>query len=288
MISVTPEVQAILDSGAAWFADLYTIGLRSGSTLRYTTADTDVVWDGHTWHAHRAQGTPLIERGSITFETGLAVDQLELRIRTDEQMTVNGVTWPHAIRAGLLDGADVTLVRAVGPLGGGVAGIIPRFTGRVGPAQPGRAVSTLTVDSLLAYLRAPVPRNTYQPACANTIYDSACGIDRATREVLVTVTSVSLDGLTVGITGTHAADAWLGGFARYLTGVAGNLGQQVTIKGNGANSLTLLYPFPVALAAGHSLKLAPGCRKTLAACAAYGNTPRFRGHPHVPVPETLL
>lgn len=288
MISVTQAVQDVLDSGSAWFADLFTFTLRSGLVLRYTSADADVVWGGYTWQSKTVNGTPLIERGGITFDTGLAVDQLELSIHTDASMTVSGLPWPHAIRAGLLDGAEVILSRAVGPIGGAVAGVIPRFTGKVGPCNPGRVVSTLTVESLLAYLRAPVPRNVYQPACSNTVYDSGCGLDRVSRETAVTVTSVSDDGLNIGVSGTHTADFYLGGFALFLTGASGNLNQQVTIKSNSANSLVLLYPFPVALQVGNTLALAPGCQKTLAACTAYGNLARFRGHPHVPVPETLI
>lgn len=288
MIAVTPEVAEVLDTGNAWYSDLYTFALRSGLVLRYTTADVDVTWQGTTWASPAGSGAPLIERGEITFEAGLSVDQLELTIAAESDQTVSGLAWPHALRAGLLDGADVTLVRAVGAIGGAVAGIIPRFTGRVGPCSPGGLVSTVTVDSLLAYLRAPVPRNTYQPGCANTVYDTACGLNRAARETLVTVTSLSPDGLTVGVNITLTADAYLGGFARFSSGAAGNQNQQVTIQGNGAGSLTLLYPFPAPLSVGEQLALAPGCAKTLAACTAYANLARFRGHPHVPVPETIL
>lgn len=287
MISVTPEVEAVLASDAAWYADLFTITLVSGAVLRYTTADIDVKWAGETWLARTVDGAPLFERGDITFEAGLTVDQLEMTIQSDSTMTVSSLPWPQALRVGLLDGADVAVVRAVGFLGAGVAGIIPRFTGKVGPSNPGRMTSTVTVDSLLAYLRAPVPRNVYQPSCANTVYDTACGLNRAAHESTVTVTSVSADGLTIGISGTLTASAYVAGFARF-TGLGGNVSQQVTIKDNGTGTLTLLYPFPAALVVGNTLAIAPGCAKTMAACTGYSNLPRFRGHPHVPVPETML
>lgn len=287
MIAVTPAVEAVLQSGCAWYADLFTLTLQSGLVLRYTTADIDVSWGGQTWLSRTVDGAPLIERGDITFEAGLGVDQLEINVATDPAMTVAGLAWPHALRAGLFDGAEVELVRAVGALGAGVAGVIPRFTGKVGPCNPGRLRSTITVDSLLAYLRAPVPRNVYQPSCQNTVYDAACGLDRASREVAVTVTAVAADELTLSISGGHAPAAYLGGFARFVS-AGGNAGQQVTVWDNGADSLVLLYPFPAPLAVGDTLALAPGCPKTTAACAAFGNTPRFRGHPEVPVPETML
>lgn len=289
MISVTPEVEAVMASDSVWYADLFTFTLLSGDVLRYTSADCDVTWGGHTWLSRTFDGAPLIERGDITFETGLTVDQLDITVYTDEAMTISGLPWPHAIRVGLLNGARVELSRAVSLLGQPVAGIIPRFVGKVGPCNPGRMHSTITVESLLAYLRAPVPRNVYQPSCSNTIYDAACGINRAAHETVVTITSVSADGLTIGISGaTLAAGAYVGGFARFTGSAGGNANQQVTVKSNTASTLTLLYPFPSDLVITQQLAIAPGCAKTLDACRGYSNISFFRGQPHVPVPETSL
>lgn len=293
MIQVTSEVQAVLDSGTAWYADCYTIRLMSGEIVRITSADIDVRWGGETWVSRARAGVPLIQRGEITFEAGLTVDQLHLTIYHDASMTISGMAWPMAIRVGLLDGAEVDLVRAVGHFGSQVvAGVIPRFSGKVGPTDPGRTMSTVTVDSHLAYLRAPVPRNVYQPSCSATVYDSTCGLDRASRETHVSVASVSADRLQIGVSGaTLVAGKYLAGFARF-TGLTGsNANQQVTIWDNTASQITLLYPFPADLHVGHTLALAPGCTKTMAACKAFdlaGWKNRFRGHPHVPVPETLL
>lgn len=289
MIAVTPAVEAVMNSDSAWYADLFTFTLKSGVVLRYTSADVDVTWGGNTWHATLANGAPLISRGDITFEPGLTVDQLEITIQTDETMTVSGLPWPHAIRVGLLNDATVELQRAVALLGQPVAGVIPRFSGKVGPCSPGRAASTITAESLLAYLSAPVPSNVYQPSCANTVYDNACGLSRAANETTVTISSVSLDGLTVNIAGaTLVASRYLGGFARFLGTVGGNVNQQVTISDNATGQITLLYPFPASLLIGQQLALAPGCAKTEAACVVFANRPRFRGHPHVPVPETSI
>jgi len=292
MIPVTDDVRAVLDSGAAWFADLYTIRLLSGETLRITSADINVHWDGQVWQSPAQASVPAIERGEITFEIGLTVDQLSITLDHSPDMLLSGMPWAMAIRVGLLDAADVELVRAVGHFGSGVvAGVIPRFTGKVGPTDPGRARSTVTVDSLLAYLRAPVPRNLYQPSCGNTVYDSACGLNRASRETHVTVTSVSPDGLTVGISGaTLPANKFQAGFARF-TGLGSNVAQEVTVWGNTSSVVTLLYPFPAPLLVGQTLALAPGCSKSMDACQALdaaGWKNRFRGHPHVPVPETTL
>lgn len=293
LIQVTEAVQAVLNSGAAWYADLYTITLKSGDVLRITSADVNVQWDGNTWQSPTRASVPLLQRGEITCEIGLTVDQLMLTVNHTPDMLVSGMPWPMAIRVGLFDAAEFVLERAVGPIGTNeVAGIIPRFAGRVGPTDPGRTTSTITVDSHLAYLRAPVPKNVYQPSCSNTVYDGTCGLNRASRETHVTVTSVSDDGLTIGITGaTLVAGKYLGGFARFTGLNSPNANQQATVWNNTTNSVTLLYPFPADLYVGHTLALAPGCTKTMTACAdfdAAGWRNRFRGHPHVPVPETML
>lgn len=289
MILVTAEVEAVMNANAAWCADLFTFTLKSGVVLRYTSADIDVTWGGETWLSRTFEGAPLIERGEITYEPGLTVDQLEITIHTDETMAVSGLPWPHAIRVGLLNDAKVEVLRAVSLLGQPVAGVIPRFVGKVGPCNPGRMRSTITVESLLAYLSAPVPRNVYQPSCSNTVYDDACGLNRAARETVVTVASVSPDSTTINISGASlVASAYVGGFARFVGTVGGNVNQQVTVKDNGTGQITLLYPFPASLLIGQQIALAPGCPKTDAACIAFGNRPRFRGAPHVPVPETAI
>lgn len=289
MIYVTPAVEAVMNSDAAWYADLFTFTLISGLVMRYTSADVDVTWDGNTWKATMADGAPLISRGEITFEPGLTVDQLEITIQTDETMTVSGLPWPHAIRVGLLNGATVEVQRAVSLLGQPVAGVIPRFVGKVGPCNPGRMSSAITVESHLAYLSAPVPRNVHQPSCLNTIYDGACTLNRAANETTVTVVSVNLDGLTVNVSGaTLTASRYLGGFARFVGTVGGNVNQQVTVSDNGTGQITLLYPFPASLLIGQQIALAPGCAKSMDDCNSFGNIIHFRGHPHVPVPETAV
>jgi uncharacterized phage protein (TIGR02218 family) len=282
MITISPELQTLLsDSPTLWWADLYSISLKNGTVLRYTAADVPVTY-GSTWVADG----PQIERGDITFETGCTVSQLELTLHATESMLVSGVPLLQAVRLGLFDGADLSLHRAYSAgLGQPIVGIMPRFTGRIGACRPTRFSATMVVDSHIAYLNAPVPRNVWQPNCHNNIYDTACGLSRAAREVTVTVTSVT--GLSIGISGTHTANAFASGFAKF-SGSGANANWQASVRENGSNTLTLMYPFPAPLQVGDSLVLAPGCAKTLAACTAFGNTPRFRGHPHVPVPETLL
>lgn len=293
MIAVTEAVQAVLDSGAAWYADLYTFTLVSGQVVRITSADINVTWEGNTWLSKTRAAVPIVERGDIAFDLGLSVDQLELTMYHDLDTTISGMTWPMALRVGLLDAAEVDYVRAVGHFGSGeVAGVIPRFAGKIGPTDPGRTMSTLTVDSHIADLQAPVPRNVFQPSCSKTIYSPSCGINRASREVHVTIASVSPDGLTVGITGAALVPGkYLAGFARFTGLAESNANQQVTVWDNDASSVTLLYPFPDLLSIGQTLALAPGCIKSIAACTEFdpaGWRDRFGGHPHVPVPETVL
>lgn len=293
MIAVTEAVQAVLDSGSAWYADLYTIRLISGEVIRITSADVNVTWGGETWLSPARAAVPVVSRGDITYQIGLSVDQLSIEVMHGADLRVSGMPWPMAIRVGLFDAADIELLRAVGAFGAGtVAGVVPRFAGRVGPTDPGRSLSTITVDSHLAYLQSPVPKNVYQPSCSNTVYDTTCGLDRASRETHVTVASVSEDRMTVGITGAVlAADKYLAGFARFTGLLGGNVNQQVTVWGNTASVVTLLYPFPDDLNVGDTLALAPGCPKSMVACAAFdsaGWRNRFRGHPHVPVPETTV
>lgn len=293
MIQVTEAVQTVIDSGCAWYADLYKFALVSGQIIRLTSADINVTWEGETYLSKARADVPLIDRGDITFELGLTVDQFELTLSHSPSMRVAGMPWPMALRVGLFDAAEVDYVRAVGAFGSGVvAGIIPRFSGKVGPVDPGRTTSTITIDSHAADLQVPVPRNVFQASCLNTVYDATCGLNRSSREVHVTVSSVSEDGMTIGISGaTLVADKYLGGFARFTGLSVSNSNQQVTVWDNTTSSITLLYPFPDSLSIGETLALAPGCTKSMEACAEFDVVhwrDRFRGQPHVPLPETVL
>ena len=86
-------------------ADLFTFELRSGTVLRYTSADISLTINGI---AYSALG-PLIERGSTSTSVGLDVDVLDMTIHATSTDLVDGVPFTRAALTGAFDGAEVTL-----------------------------------------------------------------------------------------------------------------------------------------------------------------------------------
>lgn len=58
--------------------------------------------------------------------------------------------------------------------------------------------------------------------------------------------------------------------------------------GGAPSTLTLLSPFPFAVAAGDGFTILPGCNRSLSACKAFGNQVNFGGTPFIPAPETAV
>lgn len=284
MRAVSSQLMTLLTTAESfWMADLYMFAPIGQLPVRLISGDADVKIGSDTWSA----AGPRIERGNTRLIVGLEVDNLEITLHATPSHLLAGVPWLDAIRRGVLDGADVTLLRAFAPAPGeAITGTIKLFAGRVGDCELGRTSARLSIDSHLKLLNAPVPRNAYQSGCLNTVYDSACGLDRASREVIVSVTSVNGD--VIGVSPAIAAGWFAAGPCRFGGSSGANAGRSVSIRSNTSNTITLLNPFPVSLQVGNTLYLAPGCNKTMDACNQLNNIVRFRGQPFVPVPETLL
>jgi uncharacterized phage protein (TIGR02218 family) len=278
---------ALLNSvspGQLVMEDLFTITLTSGTTLRYTSADRDITANGNTW----AIG-PLISRGKTKLTVGVDVDTMSMTVAADSTVTVNGVPMMSFIAAGGLDNARITLERVFAASRASAwVGAVELFSGRPGDIDCNRYEATFSVRSMLDLLTSRVPRNIYQAGCGNTLYDGACGISRAGRGV-----SGAATGPTDAARTSFLAAALQGVDGYFDLGVVtmtsgANAGHSRTVKSHAAYRLTVISPWPFAVAAGDTFNAFPGCNKTKDQCAAkFNNLARFRGFPFIPVPETV-
>src|SRR5579864_5879932 len=83
-------------------ADLYTITLKNGTALRYTTWDTNLTVLGNSF----LTGPPNIARSAIEEKLGMDVATLEVTIEASLADVINSVQILQAIGQGLFDGAD--------------------------------------------------------------------------------------------------------------------------------------------------------------------------------------
>lgn len=300
MKNASPALLALLATNEFLAADLYTFSLAGGKVLRWTSFDTDIVANGDTF-ASGAQSGPFFDRqdnkAKCHWKIGVEVDTLIFDV-VPGAATVNSLPFLQACRLGAFDGAELQLERAfMAPPASGLfpplaasAGTVILFVGRVAEVDLGRSLATFNVNSHLELLNLNLPRNLFQSSCVNSLYDSACGVAKASYAV----TGTAAAGSTASVVTASLAQAtgWFDqGSITFTSGE--NTGFARTVKSYGAGSpgtLSLIAPFPFAPAPGDAFAAYPGCDKTNGAggCAKFANTARFKGFPFVPIPETAV
>lgn len=283
MRAASAPLLALLNSGQQFgMADLYTITLITGTIMRYTSWDAVLTAGANTFSATG----PLLVRGKTKTVLGTEVDTLDLEIFPSSTDMIGSLTFLQAAAAGALDGATVLLERAF------LSGIPPvfvgsfiNFSGRVADMDLTRTGIKIVVKSDLELLNISMPRNLYQPSCLQTLYDSDCGVVRASFAQAGTVASGT--NISVNSPGLPQGDKYFDlGYIQFTSGAL--TGAKRTIKSYASKTLQLLSPMPQPPANGDLFTAYPGCDKTLGVngCAKFANTSRFKGLPFIPVPET--
>jgi hypothetical protein len=108
MKTASPALQALLAGHQFAIADLFTITLRDGTELHYTSCDIDLEYSGDTYLANVLK----IQRGPINSSVGVEVDAVELTILAGTSDTIQGLPIPAFVRNGGFDGARVLIRRA--------------------------------------------------------------------------------------------------------------------------------------------------------------------------------
>ncbi|WP_428421974.1 DUF2163 domain-containing protein [Methylibium sp.] len=277
---------ALLNSRTALTVfDLYTVTLADASVYRWSAMDVPVTVNGNTWVLG-----PGVERSRTRSAIGVSVDTLDVKVVADDTVLVNGTPILQYIAKGGLRNARLQVDRAyMGDNDAAITGVLLWFTGRVAETTADRAEARLTIKSSNELLDVMVPREVYQPGCLNTLYDSACGVNRASFTVTGSATGASDATRTSFPHALGQANGYFDlGVVKFTSGP--NVGISRTVKRHVSGTLTVLNPFPFAVANGHAFSIVPGCDKTRSTCInkfARGIT-IFRGHPYIPVPETVL
>ncbi len=262
-------------------ADCFSITLRTGTVLRYTSADMPVVVGGELYLANGVR----IDGLKYSIKIGVDVDEQDITIAATASDLVGGVPFLAALRDGVFDGAQIQRDRAFLPAWGQPAiGIVTLFHGRVSTIDKiGRTSAELKVKSDAVLLDIDMPRNLWQTGCLHTLYDGGCTLAKA---------RFTASGM-VGAGATNLVIPWAGATAggydqgTILFTSGANAGISVTIQRSDGAELVLAYPLDAAPAAGDAFQASFGCDHTLATCQTkFANAANFRGFPFVPPPET--
>lgn len=271
------------------------------NVLRFAQFDTDLEVNGFTY-ACGSQTGPYFGRkdnkAKMHWKVGTAVDTLTFDVVLGSAQLF-GVPWAQAIRSGVFDGATLLVERVFMPIGttDTSRGTVRLFSGLVAAIDCGGEIATFTVNSFMAKLGYPIPRNLYQPGCVNLLGDAACGVNQASYAYSGSVSGTSSNSSIVASLPGYGSTIASGSLTPFnlgkivwTSGALNGLSRTVRSCTGGAGSATInvLGWFPSAPAIGDTFTLYFGCDKSDGAdgCAKFANTARYKGFPNVPQPTT--
>lgn len=160
----------------------------------------------------------------------------------------------------------------------------------VGAPNISRSSVTLQLHSFMGRLVRPSPRTLIQEQCNNQLYDSYCGLVRAsyTSTGAVVDTIVGYERVYVETALSQADDYFSLGQLTFTSGP--NVGATRTVgwHRNAGGALKWVLPLQHDVRAGDRFEIVPGCPKSSAVCnSKFSNLARFRGFPNIPKPDTV-
>jgi uncharacterized phage protein (TIGR02218 family) len=280
MKTLSPALQAHLDSGTTTLAWCWRITRADGGSFGFTDHDRSLVFDGTDFEPESGLTASEIRSGS-----DLAVDAQDAEgvLRSDRITETD-------IADGRWDAAQVELWRVNWA---DTSQRVLMRRGAVGQIRRGRLAFVAEVRSLAHVLDQSVGR-TFQATCDAALGDARCGVDLEDPAFRATgvVTSLNGDrGLTAsglgGFAGgwfTHGVLDWTGG---------ASAGRRVEVAGHtaagGIVTVTLLEAPVRSVTPGDAFTIRAGCDKRIETCAAkFGNVVNFRGFPHIPGQDSVL
>ena len=156
---------------------------RDSTHYRYTSGDVAVVYNGETY-------TPAtIQRRKVTYDEKLEINTLTIQISrvTDPALAFIAVTPTDLVWISVHKLHRDMLVEETTPI----------FIGQIkNMSFKGTTVQVRCVG-FEHFLKQVVPRYRYGPGCQRTLYDGKCQVDINSYSDIITLDSISSDGLTL-------------------------------------------------------------------------------------------
>lgn len=281
--------------------DLYTFTLTSGLVLRYANCSFDVSGGGHRWLCARSPGGIAIDENSDSgprahWTIGLDTGSWSVTIMPRDTDTLGALPWMHAVRAGILQEATCRVDRgyvAAWPVSPTLSlvpdGTINIFFGRVAEIDFGRSSVQININDPRELLDTDQPRNLFTAGCRYALFSPQCTLNKDTFAENALVTAVTSSQLFSTNDVGHADGYFSLGSIAFTGG--DNVGLRMMIRSSigATGALALLAPLPFNVAPGDTVKLYPGCDKSVTTCAnKFGNLINFGGFPEIPAAETAV
>lgn len=261
----------------AW---MWKIVRTDGVEFYFTSFDQDLPFGGHTYIS-KAGFSPT----AIQNKSDLSVDNQELSgVFDDASITVAD------LRAGLFDYAElyIFLVNWANADGDGAINLRRAKLGETTSSPQGYFKAE--VRGLMQLLQQVVVE-IFGPSCRADLFDSRCTLQKALFECTATVNVVTdSTHFTVNSLVTPSApyyvsnDGWFQyGVLQFTSGLNNGRALEIKTWNHTTNAIQLYLPAGYTIAPGDTLKLLPGCDKTLATCRdKFLNLLNMRAEPYIP------
>lgn len=275
MKTIAAPLQATIDAETTYLCRIWEISLQSGTVLRYTDLDRDLVVGANTY----------------VYDPGITISALAASVDGGQNASIEvnfdtGKIEESLIRRGQLDGATFTIKAVYWP--DTSLGTIPLFSGAVAETEWHDKLSgTITVKSALAVKSSSTDGEVYSRTCRAQLGDARCQFDIDSVKITCIVDSVTDDLVITAseLTGS-TTDYFAYGTVEWLTGDNADLIDEVqgNTTGTGVVRLALLPRF--AIQVGDTFDIRPGCNKEATTCdTKFNNLLNFRGEPYAPPPN---
>jgi uncharacterized phage protein (TIGR02218 family) len=270
-------------------AELFTITLKNGLVLRYTTWQVDIDMQDGSGYAFSARW-PKFSRGNIDENIGTAVGTMDFTVLARTTDLLGSVPVLRTIARGDWDGATVLVERLYMDVNGAQIAKIVRWAGTLGDVTAvGRGKALFKAKSRMQSLQRKTPPSVIQPTCEHGVYDTGCDLDIADFTEHLVVQAGSTVSI-VRVTSARATGYFDLGLGTFTSG--GLSGLSFSTRQHIAGAPALLYPTrPLILAPqpGDTVDVAPGCDGLQSTCSAkFSNLINFLAEPYVPDPEAAI
>jgi hypothetical protein len=242
---------------------------RYNVTTRYTTIAEEIEYNGYTY------APAVIKMSDISASNDFARDALKLTVPIDSTIAATYI-------GGVPDGITaLTVFRAHTD----DTETVVAWSGRVSSIETSGQTMVITCESIYSALGRKMLRRQWTRQCPHPLFGKGCNLTRATFATTISATSTSARGTIIVSAGASALTGLVGGT------LMGPDGFRRTIIAHSGTSITLIREnraLTALIAAGPTnVSVAPGCGRTLEACAAYGNRGNFGGWAGIPVDDPL-
>ena len=262
--------------------ELYVIETDNGAIARFTNHGVNIVYDGNTY-----QSIP-IKRTSITYHSELQVDKVTITMGIVGLIFgTTSFTIPQVVKRGFLKNAHV-YIYLIDYVALDSVKLIFEGWGTCGVSY-NQGELTIGCGSLLDKLNDKFPKFVYSEFCQHKLFDTYCGITKATYLHTGTATAGSTTQIiyaSVFAFSNHAQGYWLRGEITFTSGNNDGVGRSIVAHGDGW--IRTLINFVDSITDGDTFNVYPGCDKSGSTCESkFSNYDNFFGFETIPKPEVL-